>query len=269
MSARNNSANKAAARERLRMEREKQAKRDKIRKQSIVAGSGVVVLAIVAGVVLLVNNSNKPSQWEAAAKATVVAPKNTSGKDGTTVIIGKSTAKKTLLEAEDPRCPICQQAENGFGKTIQKAVTDGTYKLQYVGADFIDDHDNGQGSKNGLSALGAALNVSPDAFLQYKSAMYSPQFHPDENTDKFKSDAYLIKIADTVPALKGNKAFQNDVNKGTFDAWALKMAAKFNSDGFTATPTFKVDGKQLTVPGSQNPPLTQAQYDQVIAPALQ
>ncbi|MCA1220515.1 thioredoxin domain-containing protein [Streptomyces sp. 8L] len=270
MSARNSSANKAAARERLRAEREKQAKRDKIRKQSLVAGSGVVVLAIAAGVVLLVHNNNKPSAWEAAGKVTnVVAPKNTSGTDGTTVVIGKSTAKKTLVEAEDPRCPICMQAENGFGATIHKDVDAGKYKLQYIGADFIDDHDNGQGSKNGLSALGAALNVSPDAFLQYKSAMYSAKFHPDENSDKFKSDAYLLKIADTVPALKGNATFQKDVKDGTFDAWALKMAAKFNKDGYTATPTFKVDGKTLSVPGGQDqPPLTQDQFNSVIAPAL-
>jgi protein-disulfide isomerase len=268
MSARNNSANKAAARERLRQERERQAKRAKVRRQFIVAGSAVVVLAIAGGVVYAVNQANKPDAWETAAKAKVVAPKNTSGPDGTTVIIGKPTAKKTLVEGEDPRCPICAQAEQAFGEKLDQDVTDGKYKVQYIGADFIDSHDNGVGSKNGLSALGAALNVSQDAFLQYKTAMYSKKWHPDETTDKFKSDSYLIQIANTVPALKNNATFQQDVKNGTFDAWALKMAGKFDSDGFTATPTFKVDGKVLSVPGSQNPPLTMDQFNQVIEPAL-
>ncbi|MBP0460035.1 thioredoxin domain-containing protein [Streptomyces montanisoli] len=269
MSARNNSANKAAARERLRAEREKQARRDKVRKQSIVAGSGVVVLAIAAGVVLLVHNANKPSGWEAAAKVTnVVAPKNTSGKDGTTVVIGKSSAKKTLVVYEDSRCPICAQFEQTVGSTVQKDIDAGKFKFQYVGATFIDNHDNGVGSKNALSALGAALNVSPDAFLHYKSALYSTKFHPDENTDKFKSDSYLIKVADTVPELKGNAAFQKAVKNGTYDAWAMKMSAKFDKSGVQGTPTFKMDGKTITVPGTTNPPMTVDQFNAAISKAL-
>lgn len=269
MSARNNSANKAAARERLRAEREKQAKRAKMRRQGIVAGSGVVVLAIAAGVVLLVNNANKPSQWEAAAKVTnVTAPKNTSGKDGTTVVIGKPTAKKTLVEYEDPRCPICAQFEQTVGSTVQKDVDSGKFKIQYVGATFIDNNDKGVGSKNALSALGAALNVSPEAFLHYKSALYSTKYHPDETQDKFKNDSYLIMVANTVPELKNNAAFQKNVKNGTFDAWAMKMSAKFNASGVQGTPTFKMDGKTLTVPGSTNPPMTVAEFNSVITPAL-
>lgn len=47
MSARNSKTSKAAARERLREERERQARKDKVRRQFVVAGSAVVVLAIV------------------------------------------------------------------------------------------------------------------------------------------------------------------------------------------------------------------------------
>ena len=50
MSKRNSAEAKRAARERLRAEREKQAKRERIRRQLTVAGAVVVVLAIAGGI---------------------------------------------------------------------------------------------------------------------------------------------------------------------------------------------------------------------------
>jgi protein-disulfide isomerase len=269
MSTRNSQTNKAAARDRLRQERERQAKKARTRRQFTVAGAVVVVLAIAGGVSYAVIQGNKPSQWEAAADAkSVVAPKNTSGTDGTTVVIGKSTAKKTLVEFEDSRCPICAQFEQTVGSTVQNDIDSGKFKIQYVGATFIDKSDNGVGSKNALSALGAALNVSPEAFLQYKSALYSTKFHPDESTDKFAKDSYLIQVADTVAPLKGNATFQKAVKSGTYDAWAVKMSNTFDKSGVQGTPTFKMDGKTITSEGSSNPPMTVADFNTAIAKAL-
>ena len=104
---------------------------------------------------------------------------------------------------EDPRCPICAQFEQTVGSTVKKDLDAGKFKIQYVGATFIDNKDNGEGSKNALSALGAALNVSPEAFLEYKTALYSTKYHPDETEDKFKDDDYLIKVARHGPRAEG------------------------------------------------------------------
>src|SRR5438105_2554677 len=111
MSKRNSQASKTAARERLRQERERQAKRAKAKRQIIVAASVVAVLAAAGGIGYAVVQANKPSYWAGLKDATVVAPANTTGTKGTTVVIGKSTAKKTLKVYEDPRCPICAQFE--------------------------------------------------------------------------------------------------------------------------------------------------------------
>ncbi|MFE4794688.1 DsbA family protein [Streptomyces sp. NPDC056708] len=270
MSNRNSQANKAAARERLRAERERQAKRDKTRRQIIVGVSVVGVLAIVGAGTWGVMQLNKPSHWEAAADAkNVTAPKNTSGDNGTTVVIGKSTAKKTLELYEDSRCPVCASFEQAVGETVHKDVDAGKYKIKYIGATFIDNASNGEGSKNALSALGAALDVSPQAFLDYKFALYSAKYHPEETDDKFKDDAYLIKIADTVDALKGNKAFQKDVKDGKYDNWAMKMSATFDKSGVQGTPTLKMDGKTLTgTDGSKNAPMTAAEFNTAITAAL-
>ncbi|GHJ38238.1 thioredoxin domain-containing protein [Streptomyces sp. TS71-3] len=262
MSSRNSQAAKTAARERLRAEREKQAKRAKVRRQALVGVSIVAVLAIAGGVGYAVTQANKPGQWEAAKDDKLVKPAHTSGADGTTVILGKADAKNTLKEYEDPRCPVCAQFEQTVGSTVQKDVDSGKYKIEYIGASFIDKNGGGEGSKNALSAMGAALNVSPEAFMKYKSALYSTKYHPEETQDKFKDDAYLIKVADTVDGLKGNKAFQKDVKDGTYDKWALDMSNKFdtNKDGVSGTPTLFMNGKKLVGPDGQAAPMTVADY---------
>lgn len=276
MSARNSQANKAAARERLRQERERQAKKDKARRQITVAVSVVAVLALAGGVGYAVMQANKPSHWEAAKdRKDVTAPKNTSGENGTTLVIGKPAAKKTLELYEDSRCPICATFEQGVGEQIEKDVAAGKYRLKYVGATFLDGDSladgrvgaNGEGSKNALSALGAALNVGPEAFLDYKAALYSAKYHPAENQDKFAKDAYLLEIADTVPALKSNAAFKKDVEEGTFDAWALKMSETFDKSGVKGTPTLKMDGKPVT-DARGNAPMTPADFTAAMDKAL-
>ncbi|WOX24903.1 DsbA family protein [Streptomyces solicathayae] len=269
MSARNSQANKAAARERLRLERERQAKKDKARRQVIVGVSAVAVLAIAGGIGYAVVQANKPTQWEAAKDAkNVTAPKNTEGANGTTVLIGKPAAKKTLELYEDSRCPVCASFEQAVGETVKKDVDAGKYKIKYVGATFIDNATRGEGSKNALSALGAALNVSPEAFMQYKAALYSAKYHPEENDDKFAKDSYLLEVANTVDALKGDAEFKKNVENGTFDAWAMKMSAAFDKSGVKGTPTLKMDGKTVTAAGSENPPMTAAEFTTAIDKAL-
>ena len=269
MSARNSQANKAAARERLRQERERQAKKDKARRQLVVIGSTVVVLAIAGGIGYAVMQANKPGHWESVKdEKNITAPKNTEGDNGTTVVIGKATAKKTLELYEDSRCPICANFEQSVGATVKKDVAAGKYKLKYIGATFIDNADQGEGSKNALSALGAALNVSPEAFSEYKAALYSAKYHPQESDDKFAKDAYLLEVADTVPALKNNAEFKKNVEEGTFDAWAMKMSATFDKSGVQGTPSLKMDGKKVTAQGTDTPPMTVAQYNVAIAKAL-
>ncbi|MFF3941229.1 thioredoxin domain-containing protein [Streptomyces phaeofaciens] len=277
MSKRNTQAAKTAARERLRVERERQAKRAKAKRQVIVAASAIGVLAAAGGIGYAVVQANKPSYWEEAKSDKVVAPANTTGTDGTTVTIGKSTAKKTLKVYEDPRCPVCAQFEQVVGTTVDKDVEDGKFKIQYIGGTFLDGDSlgqgkigsNGEGSKNAMSAMGAALNVSTEAFAEYKTALYSAKWHPEETDDKFKSDDYLIEVANTVSALKNNKAFQNDVKNGTYDAWALAMSKTFdtNKEDVTGTPSFVMDGKKL-VTSAGNQPMTVEEFNTAIDAAL-
>ncbi|MET8681743.1 thioredoxin domain-containing protein [Streptomyces sp. NPDC004647] len=259
MSNRNSQANKQAARERMREERARQAKKDKIRKQLLVAVSIVGVLAIAGGVGVAVTQlgkeNNPDKEWKTAAKKKPFAkPANSSGAKGTTVVIGKKDAKNTLEVFEDLRCPVCATFEQNTGEMVTKDMKAGKYKLQFTMGAFLDEADQirGAGSKNALSALGAALNVSPDAFLEYKTALYSLKNHPDEREDEFAKDAKLLEVAQEVKELKGNKAFEKAVEKGTYDRWALAMKDRFKAtEDVTGTPAFKLNGTVMVVEGAQ------------------
>ncbi|QDQ11030.1 thioredoxin domain-containing protein [Streptomyces spectabilis] len=266
MSKRNSQASKQAARERIRAQQEAERKREK-RKRSILVGASIVgVLAIAGGISYAVVQGNKPGYWEEAKDQKLVKPANTTGKEGTTVVIGKASAKKTLKVYEDPRCPICATFEQSVGPTVEKDIKDGKYKVQFVGATFLDRNFPGEGSRNAMSALGAALNVSPDAFLAYKKALYSADNHPAEDQDKFKDDAYLLKVANEVPELKKSAAFKKAVNDGTYDRWALAMSDAFsdNKDDVEGTPAFVMNGKQLKGADGRNAPMTPEDFNKAV-----
>ncbi|MGK5549440.1 thioredoxin domain-containing protein [Streptomyces sp. URMC 127] len=262
MSNRNNQQNKQAARERLRAERERQAKRDKTRRQLFVAGAIVAVLAIAGGVGYAVSNMNddKSSGSGWAGDKALVKPANTTGENGDEIVIGDAKAKETLTVYEDPRCPVCATFENESGPQLRQDVKDGRYKVRFVMVNFIDDMARGTGSKNAVSALGAALNVSPDAFVAYKEALYSPKNHPAEQDDAFADDKRLIEIAQQVPALKGNKDFEKAVNDGTYDKWAVEMGKLFQKNKVPGTPALLHGDKKLTGPDGKNPPIAKEHF---------
>ncbi|MFG3255839.1 thioredoxin domain-containing protein [Streptomyces sp. NPDC048172] len=229
MSKRNSQEAKRQARERLRVEREKQAKKERTRRQLLVAGSVVGVLALVTGVGVGVAKMNE---------------KESSGAD-MAVTTGGGKAKKTIDVYEDLRCPACAQMEQAMGEALQKGADEGKYKLRIHLGSIIDDNMGGKGSKNAARALGAAKAVSVKAFTEYHKVLYSKEFHPPEQEDKFADNKYLLKVSDEVPELKDNKKFEKAVKSGTkYEKWAKDMIASFNGAEIQGTPTIKVDGKK-------------------------
>ncbi|WP_411120938.1 thioredoxin domain-containing protein [Streptomyces sp. x-19] len=263
MSNRNTQENKQAARERIRAQRDKEKKRERLRRQLVVAASVVGVLVVAGGIGFAVLKANEPTGWEAAKEAKLVTPAHTQGKNGTEILIGDKGAKDTLEVFEDVRCPACAAFEQSTGEELAKDVQDGRFKVRFTLYAFIDDMQGGEGSKNALSALGAALNVSPEAFLKYKSALYSTKFHPDEREDLYAKDAELLKVAADVPGLKGNKAFEKQVKDGTYDRWAMEMSALFGRKGVRGTPTFMHGDKKLTMAEIPQQQMTQEQYNEL------
>ncbi|MFF4698656.1 thioredoxin domain-containing protein [Streptomyces chattanoogensis] len=264
MSNRNSQAAKSAARERIRAERERQKKQEKTRRQLLVAGAVVGVLAVAGGIGFGIMKLTEPTGWAAAAEAKLVKPAHTQGKNGTEILIGDPKAKETLEVFEDIRCPACAGFEQTSGPDLLKDLKEGRFKVRYTMYSFIDTMGaGGEGSKNALSALGAALNVSPEAFLKYKTALYSAKNHPDEREDLYAKDSVLLKVAAEVPELKGNKEFEKAVKQGTYDRWTMEMTALFGRKGVKGTPTFFHGDKKLVMDRIPQRQMTQAEYNKI------
>lgn len=249
MSNRNTQSNKQAARERLRAERERQKKKESVRRQLFAGGALVAVLAVAGAIGVAVATSGGKNSgsdtWDKASSAKLVRPAHTTGRNGTDLVIGKKDAKHTLTLFADPRCPFCATLDQNLDATIRKDIGNGKYKASFRLGTFLDDGSQGTGSKHALSAMGAALDVGTDAFLRYKTALFSKEYHPEEaGPDKFADNDYLLKVADTVPALKGNARFRDAVKSGTYHRWVLEVSKRFHSFK-VPTPTVRLDDKVL------------------------
>ncbi|BFV60170.1 thioredoxin domain-containing protein [Kitasatospora sp. CMC57] len=242
---------KQSATSRLREERARQVQAEKRRRRVVIGVSSVAVLALVGGVAFAVGGSGSSSSGTPAGAAAgpLVVPANASGPDGTLVTYGKADAPHTLKVYEDFRCPVCEKLETGAGGTMQQLADDGTYKIEYQLATFLDNNLGGKGSKTALNAAGAALNEGVDKFKAFHDVLYANQ--PDERKDGFGDVNTLLDLAGQVPGLKTD-AFVKAVKEGTYLPWAAKVSAAFDNSGVTGTPTVQLDGKQLNVfPGGQ------------------
>ncbi|KJY32357.1 thioredoxin domain-containing protein [Streptomyces sp. NRRL S-495] len=251
-------AQKISARERIQ-EAQRLEKQANARRRRIVIGVSLVVgLALVGGTALAISTAgdSKSSSTEAVEPTAMVVPANTSGADGTVITYGKADAAHTLQVFEDFRCPVCKNFEAANGDAVRKLVEDGSVKVEYHLAAFLDKNLGGKGSRTALAAIGAAANEGVDKFKAYHDVLYANQ--PDEREDAFGDVNHLLELADKVPGLKTD-AFVKAVTDRTYAPWAKKVADAFNDSGVTGTPTVKVDGKPLTL-FSGNKALTAEQF---------
>ncbi|MEV7777488.1 thioredoxin domain-containing protein [Kitasatospora sp. NPDC088351] len=239
-------AKRVSARERIQEAQRQEQQAAKRRRLTVVAVSAVAVLAIAGGAAVAISSAgdDKSSAAEPAAPTALVVPANTTGPDGTLVVYGKADAPHTLQVFEDFRCPVCKTFEATNGDTVKKLADDGTVKIEYHLAAFLDKPLGGKGSRTALAAAGAALNEGVDKFKQFHDVLYANQ--PDERQDAFGDVNHLLDLAGQVPGLKTD-AFVKAVNDRTYAPWATKVADAFSSSGVTGTPTVKLDGKPITL----------------------
>ncbi|SDL21738.1 thioredoxin domain-containing protein [Streptomyces indicus] len=231
-----------AARERLRAERDAAARKAKVRGRLLVSTAVVAALAVVGGAAWYIA---RPSADAAAAEGPLVRPAHTTGADGVVVPYGKAGSEHVLSIWLDPRCPYCAGVETGLGKTMKQQADAGTYRIEYHFASFLDGSLGGKGSKRALNALGAAVNESPEKFMEYLNVLYAN--HPEKETDdKFGSTATLLELADQVEGLR-TPAFNKAVKELTYMPWVEKVSQQFYEQDINGTPTVLIDGKKIQV----------------------
>ncbi|WP_051942719.1 thioredoxin domain-containing protein [Streptacidiphilus rugosus] len=251
----------ASARERLAQERARQQQAQARRRRIGIAAVAVTVVAVAAGAAVAIGTAGGSGGSTGSAAGPLVAPAHTSGTDSTVIVYGNPNAKHTLDVYEDFRCPICDKLEKADGATIQQLADNGTYKINYHLATFLDDNLGGTGSMDALQVAGAAINESPAKFKAFHDVLYANQ--PEESTDGFGNLNTLLDLAKKVPGLV-TPQFTKDVQNRVYAPWAQKVSAAFNASGVQGTPTLKLDGTQINVFDSQGNPVTPAQFTALV-----
>lgn len=237
----------------------KKQRRSRLRGRLLMGGALVAALGVAVGVGVYARTGSATANsdgdgggggdGEAAGKP-FVRPANTTGEDGIVVPYGKADAQHTLTVWLDPRCPYCAGAEIGLGKTVKEQADAGDYKVEYRFATFLDGSlGGGKGSKRAVNALGAAVNESPEKFMEYLQVLYKN--HPENETDdKFGSTATLLELAEQVPGLN-TPAFNKAVKELTYLPWVEKVGQAFYDENVKGTPTVLIDGTKINVNSGQ------------------
>lgn len=233
-----NHEGKRTARERLQEQRDKEKARARHRRQAIVAGSVVVVLAIAGGIAVWASSSGDGGGKSDQA---VAVPKQASDGKRPAVPVGAANAPSTLTVWEDFRCPACQQFETGFRPVVHELVDSGQLKNEYHLVTIIDGNSGGKGSLNAANAALCAQDAG--RFREYHDVLYANQ--PPEPQDKFADKQYLLQLAGKVKGLV-TPAFTTCVNDGRYDRFAQKSNDAFAGSGYRGTPTVLLNGKDLS-----------------------
>ncbi|MFP5312926.1 MAG: DsbA family protein [Actinomycetes bacterium] len=257
----------AEAREKARLIREAQAKKDKRNKLLIGWGIVAAVVAILVVVALVVTSSMKqnapvaeqgPSPANVTANGGVILLANTDVAksepgtvDAATVGDAPKTPPAELVapgsEAEagkpvkvviyvDFICPICKNFEAQYGEQLTSLRNEGKITVEYRALGFLDRMSSTNYSSRAANAAACVVNESPEKYADFLNTLFEKQ--PAENGAGL-SDNDLKKIASDLGV--NIDSCVDDKTYRPFVKYTTKQAA---AAGITGTPSVFVDGKQ-------------------------
>ncbi|MEE9098309.1 DsbA family protein [Pseudarthrobacter phenanthrenivorans] len=257
----------AEAREKARLIREAQAKKDKRNKLMIGWGIVVAVVAILVVVGLVVAGN---IQRNAPVADQGPTPANANVHGGVTLLANTDVAKtepatvdaaslgdapKTPpaevvapgAEAEagkpvkvvlyvDFICPVCKNFETQYNDQLTTLRNDGKITLEYRPLGFLDSRSTTNYSSRAANAAACVVNTAPEKYADYFNALYAQQ--PAEGSAGL-SDNDLKKMASDMGVNIGSCV--DDKTYRPYVKYTTKEAAAI---GVSGTPTVFVDGKQ-------------------------
>ncbi|WP_030262570.1 DsbA family protein [Streptomyces sp. NRRL B-24484] len=229
-----NREGKRTARERMLQQRAADEARGRRKKQLIVAGVAVAVIAAAVVTGVIVQNERSTPETPTAA------PTGTIGDKNLVIPSGAADAPSVLTVYEDPRCPACGSFEQAFNQTVNELEDAGKLSVNYHIVSFIDRSLGGKGSKYGANALACAQDAGK--FRAYHDVLYKNQ--PPETSDTYGDKEALIDLAKQVPGLD-TPAFRACVNDNTYGDWVSAVQQDFDKSGFKSTPTLTLNGTPI------------------------
>jgi len=252
-----------AAREKARVLREEQKKRERRNKWLIQGGVIVAVLAVAGLVAGLLLNNVRPDGPGPANMASngivltgaegVITPVETpalaADATPTPTVPDDSGTVANIVTYIDYLCPFCGQFEQTNSESIRAMIEEGAATLEVHPIAILTNKSAGtQYSLRAANAAACVADNSPESFLDFHDLMFQNQ--PEEGTEGLSNDeiAELAKQADvssfsTIEKCIDDKQFHTWVQDATNQALTQPVP---NSDlaSITGTPTVLVNGKQ-------------------------
>jgi protein-disulfide isomerase len=257
----------AEAREKARLIREAQAKKDKRNKLLIGWGivAAVVVILVVVGLVVagniqrnapIADQGPTPANANAHGGVTLLANNQVAKTEPATVDAASlGDAPKTPpaevvapgagAEAGKPVkvvlyidfiCPVCKNFETQYNDQLTSLRNDGKITVEYRPLGFLDSRSTTNYSSRAANAAACVANTAPEKYSDYFNALFAQQ--PAEGSAGL-SDNDLKKMASDMGV--DINSCVDDKTYRPFVKFTTKEAAAI---GVTGTPTVFVDGKQ-------------------------
>ncbi|MCI1019226.1 thioredoxin domain-containing protein [Microbacterium sp. C5A9] len=192
-----------------------------------VSAAVVVVLAVLATVVVLLNNqANDPG-------ATPTANDSFNSETGA-ISFGEGEDEVSIFV--DFQCPVCKSFEEQYGEALETAAADGRITLNYHPIAILDRYS--QGTEYSSRSAGAAVCVAestPELYLDYAKTLFDNQ--PAENGSGLTTE----QLADFATQVGADDAV-SCITDETYRKFGKAQADKHEISG---TPTVEVNGTRL------------------------
>ena len=250
-----------AAREKAKVLREHQKKKDK-RSKFILQGSLILVsLAIVASVTLVIANSIRPDgpgplnmlsdgikigQGNTAVTTAALQP-------GDTPVANQRDETSDVIDIQiyvDYMCPICGQFEAENSQQMATWLAEGAATIEIHPISILNRASQGtQYSTRAANAAACVANYDPDSFYDYNSALFVDQ--AVENTEGL-TNAELFARAQQV-GVNSASNIESCINENRFKSWVLGATERALNGpipgselaAVSGTPTVIVNGQQF------------------------
>lgn len=253
-----------AAREKARVLRDQQKKRERRNKFLIQGGIIVAVLAIAGLVVSLIAVNNRPAgpgpqnmasdgvlltAGEDGGITAVETPALAAGESPTPTEPDDSGTVANIVTYVDYLCPFCGQFEATNSESIRTMVEEGAATLEVHPVAILTNKSAGtQYSLRAANAAACVADSSPEAFFDFNSLLFENQ--PEEGTSGLTNDE-LSALADEA-GVSNLSGIEQCIDDTEFKSWVQEATNRAltepvpNSDlpSITGTPTVLVNGQQ-------------------------
>jgi protein-disulfide isomerase len=257
----------AEAREKARLIREAQLKKDKRNKLLIGWGIVVAVVAILAVIALVVTTSMRqnapiadqgpvPASANVNGGVTLLANDGVKKTDPATVDMANVPAKPDALpnpivapgaEAEvgqpvkviayvDFICPVCKRFEDTYNEALTSLRNEGKITMEYRPLGFLDRQSTTNYSSRAANAAACVADKAPEKYAEYVDVLFANQ--PAEGSAGL-SDDKLKSLASDIGA-----DINSCVDEKTFRPYVKYSSKLAENTGITGTPTVFIDGKK-------------------------